>query len=145
MASLSSSYKQIDSRGVIRSTYYLILPLATYIDLYFNRPQRSCGKVMLSQASVILFTGMGRGGRHPPGRHPLGKHPLPSACWNTHPLPNACWDTHPSCPVHAGIYTPCPMHAVIHSLTATAAEGTYPNGMHSCLTIQVVKGLYRGA
>ena len=39
------------------------------------RPQRSCGKVMFSQASVILFTGGGGGG---PcvlrTRHPLGTH-----------------------------------------------------------------------
>ena len=27
---------------------------------FFYRPQRSCGKVMFSQASVILFTGGGR-------------------------------------------------------------------------------------
>ena len=37
---------------------------------YYYRPQRSCGKVMFSQASVILFT---RGGVYPSmhwGRHP---------------------------------------------------------------------------
>ena len=46
---------------------------------HLYRPQRSCGKVMFSQASVIMFTGGGcmpsmHWGRHPPGRHPLGRH-----------------------------------------------------------------------
>ena len=66
---------------------------------YFNhyRPQRSCGKVMFSQASVILFT-VGVCGRHPPadtppadtpprqtppGRHPHCRHP----CLGRHPSP----------------------------------------------------------
>ena len=36
----------------------------------------SCGKVMFSQASVILSTGRGWGsGRHPPGQTPPGKTP----------------------------------------------------------------------
>ena len=56
---------------------------------HFYRQQRSCGKVMFSQASVILFTAGGvypsmHWGRHPqadtpwqtlPGRHLLGRHP----------------------------------------------------------------------
>ena len=37
---------------------------------YCYRPQRSYGKVMFSQASVILFTGGGLFGRHPPDRYP---------------------------------------------------------------------------
>ena len=45
---------------------------------YFYRPQRSCGKVMFSQASVILFT--------------LG-------CVSQHALGQT-----PPCPVHAGIH-----------------------------------------
>ena len=36
------------------------------------RPQRSCGNVMFSQASVILFTGGVC--QTPPGRHPLVRH-----------------------------------------------------------------------
>ena len=40
----------------------------SWLNLY--RPQRSCGKVMFSEASVILFTG----------------GCLPSACWDTSPL-----------------------------------------------------------
>ena len=65
---------------------------------HIYRPQRSCGKVMFSQASVILFTGrvysIMHWGRHPPrantprattppadtsptaedGKHPTGMH-----------------------------------------------------------------------
>ena len=67
------------------------------------RPQRSCGKAMFLQASVILFTG---GGLYPSmhwGRHPLlGRHPI----GQTPPR-----QTPP---------------------TATAANGTHPTGMHSC-------------
>ena len=69
--------------------------------LGYYRPQRSCGKVMFSQASVILST-RGQGvrvadtpwadtprqtpppGRHTPSRHPTpppGRHPTPSY-WN---------------------------------------------------------------
>ena len=64
------------------------------------RPQRSCGKVMLSQACVKNSVGGGlsvavHAGIHTPGRHPPGQTP---------PLP-----------------------------VATAADGTYPTGMHSCL------------
>ena len=36
------------------------------------------------------------------------------------PVPSACWDT-PPCPVHSKIGM------------ATAADGTHPTGMHSCL------------
>ena len=60
------------------------------------RPQRSCGKAMFSQASVILFTG--------------------ERLWQTHPL---LADT----PLPVGRHPP----------TATAADGTHPTGMHSCL------------
>ena len=47
---------------------------------HFYRPQRSCGKVMFSQASVILFTGVcvwqtpPWADTPPPGRQPLGRH-----------------------------------------------------------------------
>ena len=70
---------------------------------YIYRPQRSCGKVMFSQASVILSTG--DVAETPLGRHPPGRHPL--------------------CPVHAGINSPPPP-------MATAVDGTHPTGMHSC-------------
>ena len=49
------------------------LPL---LDIY--HPQLSCGKVMFSQVSVILFTGGGVWQTPPsPVRHPLGQTPLP--------------------------------------------------------------------
>ena len=44
--------------------------------VYFYRPQRSCGKVMFSQASVILF--MGGVWQTPPGQTPIpGQTPPP--------------------------------------------------------------------
>ena len=87
-------------------------------------------------------------GRHPPGRHPpclvhagihtpLDRHP-PKA---DTPLPSACWDTHPPCPEHTGIHTPC--QCMIGYFppppAATAADGTHPTGMHSCLTRFLLK------
>ena len=85
-------------------------------------------------------------GIHPPGRHtPLGytrpgqTHPGRHTPWADTPLPQAdiplgkhspgqtppcllgaCWDT--QCPVHAGIDM------------ATAANGTHPTWMHSCMS-----------
>ena len=49
-----------------------------------------------------------------------------SACWDTHPP----GQTHPPCPVHAGIDS------------ATAADGTHPTGMHSCL-VEISKYRYQ--
>ena len=69
---------------------------------YIYRPQRSCGKVMFSQASVILFAG-GCLEDTPLGRHPHGQ-----------PTPNG--QTPPQ-------------------QTATAADGTHPTGVHSCLKV----------
>ena len=105
-------------------------PVVKFLDFIefdeFYRPQRSCGKAMFSQASVILFTGVGLSvSQHalsatppghtfplykhtPPGRNPPVDTPLPSACWVHIPLPSACWDTHP-----------VPM-------MATAADGMHP-------------------
>ena len=72
----------------------------------------SCGKVMFSQASLILSTGRGWGsGRHPPpgqtppgrppppwadtqpGKHPLGRPPWSDTPWVDAPFPWA--DTNP--------------------------------------------------
>ena len=108
---------------------YLRLPFLQ-IMVNFYRPQRSCGKVMFSQASVILFT---RGcvwqtppGRHPPGRYPSGRHPTAQCMLGyTPPLPSACWDSHSPVQCMLG-YAPQP---------ATAVGGTHPTGMHSCLNL----------
>ena len=98
-----------------------VLELITeYLDFFCccYRPQRSCGRVMFSQASVILFTGGGVADPPPadttPAQCMLGyTHtplPLPSACWDAHPPPGQT----PPCPVHSGIHPPCPVHAGIH-------------------------------
>ena len=58
---------------------------------YFYRPQRSWGKVMFLQASVILLTG---GSRHPPGTDTLPEQtPLPRA--DTPPRPDPPEQTPP--------------------------------------------------
>ena len=95
---------------------------------YFYHPQRSCGKVMFSQVSDILYRGEGEWvcvadtpgqtpppGRHPLGRHLSGRHPPRQTPPGRHPLgrrhlPSACWDT-----------------------MATAADVMHPIGTHSCL------------
>ena len=58
----------------------------------FNRPQRSCGKVIFLHLSVILFTG--GLGRHPPVRQSPGQTPpwTNTPPWQTPPLCSACWD-----------------------------------------------------
>ena len=93
------------------------LPNVTYAHhpFYFYRPQTSVShSVHRRRGSASVHAGI-----HPaPGRHPLGRHPPR----HTHPLPSACWDT-PPCPLHAGIDM------------ATAADGTHPTGMHSCLKV----------
>ena len=43
------------------------------------------------------------------------------------------WADTPQCML--GYTPPCPVHAGIHM--ATAADGTHPTGMHSCLNINV--------
>ena len=76
----------------------------------FYHPQHSCGKLMFSQASVILFT-EGVSARHPLGRHPQVDslpeqiHPLGRPPQEDIPLPPG---RHPS------------------QQTATAVDGTHP-------------------
>ena len=55
-----------------------------FLFLHIYRPQRSCGKVMFLQASVILFTGEGVWQNTP---HPLGRPPrqIPSPWADTPP------------------------------------------------------------
>ena len=78
--------------------------------MYIYGPQRSCGKVMFSQACVKNSAHRGEvsaavhAGIHTPvARYPLARHPLVR---------------------HPPADTPLP--------AATAADGTHPNGMHSC-------------
>ena len=102
-------------------------------------------------------------GRHTPRQIPLGRRPprqtppaqcmlehtpLPSACWDTHhpPPSNACWDTHLPAQCMLGYtlaspiqcllgYTPPAQCMLGYTLlpVVTAADGTLPTGMHSCV------------
>ena len=82
------------------------LPVINCHNLYSlvnYRPQRSCGKVMFSQASGqksprIDPPGHTSPGQTPPGQAPPGRHPQA----DTH------WADTPPCPVHARIHTPSP-------------------------------------
>ena len=82
------------------------------------RPQRSCVKIMFLHVSAILSTGECLAdsplGRHPqadtPLGRPLGRHPQADTPPTDTPL---------------GRHAPPPV-------TATAADGTHPTGMHSC-------------
>ena len=60
---------------------------------------------------------------------PRGRHPLPSTCWDT--PTSAFWIHALSAQCMLRYTPPCPVHAGIHM--ATAADGTHPTGMHSCL------------
>ena len=75
---------------------------------FYYRPQGSCGKLMFSQASVILSTGGCLPGQTPSGQTPsLGRHP-----GQTPPMGR-----------HSRADSPVQM--------AIAADGTHPTGMHS--------------
>ena len=93
------------------------------------RPQRSWGKVIFSQASVILSTGgeyldryTPRDQLHPPRTrytHPLGPGTPPQDQLHIPPPRPA---TPPLAAVHAGRY-------------GQQAGGTHPTGMHSCFVL----------
>ena len=104
-------------RTAILSTKHLSENLPAILDIY--RLQRSCGKVMFSQASVILFTG-GVSGRHPPGQTPPGRHSLGRHTPVQTP------------PVQASSWADIPPGRHPSQQAATAADGTHPIGMHSC-------------
>ena len=89
------------------------------------RPQRRCGKVILSQACVknSVHRGGGSVWQTPPGQTPPLEQTPPSQCM-------LGYTPHP---VHAGTHDLCSVHAGIHPPPATAADGTHPTGMHSCL------------
>ena len=103
---------------------------------YLYRPQRSWGKVMFLHVSVILFTGGGSSGPHPGEVEGsgLGAFPGPHQGGSPGPHLEGClqantWGGSPG--PHQGGIAACteadPQHA------ATAAGGTHPIGMHSCL------------
>ena len=96
-------------------------------DSVYYRLQRSCGKVIFSQASVRHSVHGGCGRHHAWADTPLADTPWADLPGQTphqadtprqipplgrHPQPSACWDTRPP--------------------AATAADGTHPTGMHSC-------------
>ena len=116
------------------------LEMSNFI-IFFNiyRPQRSCGRVMFLHLSVSHSVHRVGGcvllrqtplGRHPLGRHipleadtPLGRCPRGrQPPGQTHPLPQA-W--HPT-----RQYTPS--RGIPPPETATAADVTHPNAIHSC-------------
>ena len=74
----------------------------------------SCGKVMFSQVSVCPQGG---------GVHPLGRHPPGQRHTHTSRHPSAWADTPPP-----------PRWQMV-----TAADGTHPTGMHSCLNFNTRK------
>ena len=119
--------------GPVRGSYCLV-------NFYCYRPQRSCGKVMFSQASVILSMGEGCLADIPPGQtpdtHPWVNTPSGKIPLGRHASPAQCM---------LGYTPPCPVHAGIHPPTATAADGTHPTGMHSCwciVTHQEIQALF---
>ena len=92
----------------------------------FYRPQPSCGKVMFSQASVILFTG---GGVHGGGGHAWwggGACQGGRACQG-----DMCGGCVAGGCAWQGGGQGCAWQEA--GQTATAADGTHPTGMHSCL------------
>ena len=103
--------------------------------------QHSCGKVMFSQASVILFTPWADIplDKHPPADTlwadppptrqtvPLGRHPRKDTHRQTPPRPDTPW---------AG-QAPS-WENTSPQQTATAVDGTHPTGMHSCLNLSSI-------
>ena len=118
----------------------------------YYRLQRSSGKVMFSQASLILTTG---GGVHP-SMH-WGRHPLPLCMLGyTAPQPYTPWADTPQANIPPGRLPPgqtppgqkppwadtpswqtllSGRHPLVHPPMPTAVDGMHPTGMHSCLEI----------
>ena len=112
-------------------------------NFHFHRPQRSWGKVMFLQASVILlYRGWGclpqcMLGTHPPrqqtpsradppgSRHPTGEQKSPPPKEQIPP-----WSRHPPIGRHPPEQTP-PLHSMLGD-TVNNAGGTHPTGMQSC-------------
>ena len=122
-------------------------------NLSYYRPQRSCGKVKFSQASVILFTDGGEGVVclsacwYTPLKHPLGStHPrsTPTPLGSTHtpvkhtPPRSTPPEAHTSRKHTHPRSTPLGSTPSLEALprstppTVTAADGMHPTGMLSC-------------
>ena len=94
---------------------------------YFYRPQRSCGKVIFSQASVSHSVHR-RGGC------------LPQCMLGYTPCRYTLWQVHLHAGTPPGRYTPMQVHPHAGTTprrtgipsTVTAADGTHPTGMLSC-------------
>ena len=104
-----------------------MIDVIIFVKYFHYRPQRSCGKVIFSQACVKSSVHGGRGvsasvdaGIHPLGRHPPSKHPPRQTPLGRHP---------PLCrpPRQTSLLGRPPPQQ-----TATVADGTHPTGMHSC-------------
>ena len=140
------------TEGYQRDYVYIIMSLVilrTYKATYY-RPQRSCGKVMFSRVSVILFTGTvcipactGADTPHPadpPGQTYPSMHwcrPPPGRC--RHPLwADTPWQTPPDshCSRWYASYWNAfllpPANEVHAGRYTQQAYGTHPTGMHSC-------------
>ena len=90
------------------------------IDGYFHfyRPQRSWGKVIFSEACVNNSVHGGSPGPHPGGQvEGSGQGDLQAHTW---------WGV--------GVFHHAMRQTPPHQQTATAADGTHPTGMHSCLS-----------
>ena len=104
------------------------------LQVCYCRPQRSCGKVMFSPGTVILFTGEGGGGMCGRGSmcsrgHALqgGMHGRGCARWGGMCGRGCAWQG--SCVEGGHVW----WGVCMAGETATAVYGTHPTGMHSCL------------
>ena len=126
-------------------------------DYHYYRSQRSWGKVMFLQVSVILFTGWGwypsmhcrspgpcPGGKlrglawGGPGPHPGGSpgpHPEGSPGPHLGDLQAHTWDGASRLTPRGWVGIPAFTEADTPQQMATAPGGTHPTGMHSCFLI----------
>ena len=101
-------------------TYFHLNVYNLHYILHFYRPQRSCSKVMFLLLSIShsvhrgVYSSM-QWGRHPPGQT------YPSMQWGRHP------------PGQTPLRQTPPWTDTPTGQTATAADGTHPTRMHSCI------------
>ena len=143
-------WKLLHSEGFSLSVELVLHRLRCYY-----RPQRSCGKVIFSQVSVILSTGgclsqcmlgytspwaytpEGRTPRQttprqtPPGQTPLSRHPRADTPQADTPQADTPRKTPPPWADTPQAVTPPGKHPP----SATATDGTHPTGMLSCLKL----------